>query len=82
MAGGFIYLGGGTALQKACGFTDSVDNMAAFLNVAMGPAPTRTGSPTTAPAASPTSTGSSTAACHSRPNSFQNRAGNRWATKG
>src|SRR5258705_13477689 len=37
MAGGFIYLGGGTPLQKACGFTDSVDNMAAFLNVAMGP---------------------------------------------
>src|SRR6201991_3417713 len=37
LAGGFIYLGGGTALQKACGFTDSVDNMAAFLNVAMGP---------------------------------------------
>jgi 3-oxo-5alpha-steroid 4-dehydrogenase len=37
MAGGFIYLGGGTALQKACGFTDSVDSMAAFLNAAMGP---------------------------------------------
>ena len=37
MAGGFIYLGGGTPLQTACGFTDSVDNMAAFLNVAMGP---------------------------------------------
>ena len=37
MAGGFIYLGGGTALQQACGFDDSVDNMAAFLNVAMGP---------------------------------------------
>src|SRR3954469_18018979 len=37
MAGGFIYLGGGTALQRACGFADSVDNMAAFLNVAMGP---------------------------------------------
>lgn len=37
MAGGFIYLGGGTALQKACGFEDSVDNMAAFLDVAMGP---------------------------------------------
>ena len=37
MAGGFIYLGGGTPLQKACGFTDSADNMAAFLNVAMGP---------------------------------------------
>jgi 3-oxo-5alpha-steroid 4-dehydrogenase len=37
MAGGFIYLGGGTALQKACGFEDSIDNMAAFLKVAMGP---------------------------------------------
>ena len=37
MAGGFIYLGGGTELQKACGFADSVENMAAFLNVAMGP---------------------------------------------
>lgn len=37
MAGGFIYLGGGTPIQKACGFSDSVDNMAAFLNVAMGP---------------------------------------------
>lgn len=37
MAGGFIYLGGGTALQTACGFADSVDNMAAFLTVAMGP---------------------------------------------
>lgn len=37
MAGGFIYLGGGTPIQKACGFEDSVDNMAAFLNVAMGP---------------------------------------------
>ena len=37
MAGGFIYLGGGTPIQKACGFDDSVDNMAAFLNVAMGP---------------------------------------------
>ena len=37
MAGGFIYLGGGTALQKACGYDDSVENMAAFLNAAMGP---------------------------------------------
>lgn len=37
MAGGFIYLGGGTALQKACGFDDSVADMAAYLNVAMGP---------------------------------------------
>lgn len=37
MAGGFIYLGGGTPIQKACGFADSAENMAAFLNVAMGP---------------------------------------------
>lgn len=37
MAGGFIYLGGGTALQKECGFDDSAENMAAFLNAAMGP---------------------------------------------
>jgi 3-oxo-5alpha-steroid 4-dehydrogenase len=37
MAGGFIYLGGGNGLQRACGFDDSVDNMAAFLNAAMGP---------------------------------------------
>ncbi|NTY60299.1 FAD-binding protein [Mycolicibacterium sphagni] len=37
LAGGFIYLGGGTPLQKACGFSDSVENMAAFLNAAMGP---------------------------------------------
>ncbi|WP_006241137.1 FAD-dependent oxidoreductase [Mycolicibacterium tusciae] len=37
MAGGFIYLGGGTPIQKACGFEDSVENMKAFLNVAMGP---------------------------------------------
>ena len=37
MAGGFVYLGGGTPIQKACGFDDSVDNMTTFLNVAMGP---------------------------------------------
>lgn len=37
MAGGFIYLGGGTPIQKACGFDDSVENMAAFLDAAMGP---------------------------------------------
>lgn len=37
MAGGFIYLGGGTDIQKACGFEDSVENMTAFLNAAMGP---------------------------------------------
>lgn len=37
MAGGFIYLGGGTPIQEACGFADSVDNMAAYLTAAMGP---------------------------------------------
>ncbi|MFV9432014.1 FAD-dependent oxidoreductase [Rhodococcus aetherivorans] len=38
MAGGFIYLGGGTPLQKACGFDDTVENMKAFLKAALGPA--------------------------------------------
>ncbi len=37
LAGGFVYLGGGTPIQKACGFTDSVDNMRTFLSAAMGP---------------------------------------------
>ncbi|MGW8592893.1 FAD-dependent oxidoreductase [Dietzia sp. NPDC055877] len=37
LAGGFIYLGGGTPLQKACGFDDSVDNMKTFLKAALGP---------------------------------------------
>jgi 3-oxo-5alpha-steroid 4-dehydrogenase len=36
-SGGLIYLGGGTALQRACGFDDSTDNMAAFLTAALGP---------------------------------------------
>ncbi len=35
-SGGLIYLGGGTALQRACGFEDSVENMAAFLHAALG----------------------------------------------
>jgi 3-oxo-5alpha-steroid 4-dehydrogenase len=37
LAGGFIYLGGGTALQRACGFTDSAEEMYKFLIAAMGP---------------------------------------------
>ncbi|MGV9709041.1 FAD-dependent oxidoreductase [Gordonia sp. NPDC003424] len=37
MAGGFIYLGGGTPLQKACGFDDTVDAMKAFMKAALGP---------------------------------------------
>ena len=36
-SGGLVYLGGGTALQRACGFEDSPDNMAAFLRAALGP---------------------------------------------
>ena len=36
-SGGLIYLGGGTALQTACGFQDSPENMAAFLRAALGP---------------------------------------------
>lgn len=37
LAGGFVYLGGGTATQLACGFDDSPANMATFLTAAMGP---------------------------------------------
>jgi 3-oxo-5alpha-steroid 4-dehydrogenase len=37
LAGGFIYLGGGTAIQQVCGFEDSAENMAAYLCAAMGP---------------------------------------------
>lgn len=37
LAGGFVYLGGGTPLQKALGFDDTPENMAAFLTAALGP---------------------------------------------
>ncbi|WP_040778216.1 FAD-dependent oxidoreductase [Nocardia pneumoniae] len=37
MAGGFIYLGGGTPLQQALGFPDTPENMATFLLAALGP---------------------------------------------
>jgi len=36
-SGGIIYLGGGTPLQEACGFTDSADAMFDFLVAACGP---------------------------------------------
>jgi 3-oxo-5alpha-steroid 4-dehydrogenase len=37
-SGGEIYLGGGTAVQRACGFTDDdADNMFAYLREALGP---------------------------------------------
>jgi 3-oxo-5alpha-steroid 4-dehydrogenase len=38
MAGGEIYLGGGTPIQKACGFDDTVEAMYAHLAGATGPA--------------------------------------------
>ncbi|MFC6010526.1 FAD-dependent oxidoreductase [Nocardia lasii] len=37
LAGGFIYLGGGTGLQRALGFDDTPENMATFLTAALGP---------------------------------------------
>ena len=37
MSGGELYLGGGTAVQRACGYDDSADNMFAFLQAALGP---------------------------------------------
>ena len=36
-SGGEIYLGGGTPVQKACGFEDSADDMYAYLRAALGP---------------------------------------------
>lgn len=39
MSGGLIYLGGGTTVQRECGFEDSPDNMFAFLMAASGPDP-------------------------------------------
>ena len=36
-SGGEIYLGGGTAVQRACGFDDDADNMFAYLKHALGP---------------------------------------------
>lgn len=37
LSGGELYLGGGTALQRACGFDDSAENMYAYLAAALGP---------------------------------------------
>jgi len=39
MSGGVLYLGGGTALQKACGFEDSCEAMYAYLMASCGDAP-------------------------------------------
>src|SRR5258706_2736132 len=39
MSGGVLYLGGGTALQKACGFEDSPDEMFKYLMASVGLSP-------------------------------------------
>ncbi len=39
LSGGLIYMGGGTPVQRACGFDDSPDEMFKFLMAALGPAP-------------------------------------------
>jgi 3-oxo-5alpha-steroid 4-dehydrogenase len=39
MSGGLIYLGGGTPVQRACGFEDTPDEMFKFLMAALGPQP-------------------------------------------
>ncbi|MEO3784701.1 FAD-dependent oxidoreductase [Actinocorallia sp. B10E7] len=36
-SGGELYLGGGTSVQKACGFDDTPEDMYAFLEAALGP---------------------------------------------
>ena len=37
LSGGELYLGGGTEVQRACGFDDDADNMFAYLRGALGP---------------------------------------------
>lgn len=37
LSGGELYLGGGTSVQKACGFDDDPDQMYAYLVAALGP---------------------------------------------
>ncbi len=39
MSGGVLYLGGGTRMQKACGFEDSAEEMFKYLMASSGPAP-------------------------------------------
>jgi len=38
-SGGVLYCGGGTSVQKACGFDDSPDEMFAYLRASTGPGP-------------------------------------------
>lgn len=39
MSGGVIYMGGGTPIQRACGFEDSAEEMAKYLLASCGPKP-------------------------------------------
>jgi len=39
LAEGIIYLGGGTPIQQACGFSDTTENMFTFMMAACGPNP-------------------------------------------
>ena len=39
LSGGELYLGGGTAVQQACGYDDDPDQMYAYLHAALGPHP-------------------------------------------
>ena len=39
MSDGMIYLGGGTSLQRACGFEDSAEEMEKYLLASCGPEP-------------------------------------------
>lgn len=39
MSGGVLYLGGGTALQKACGFSDTAEAMYAYIMASAGASP-------------------------------------------
>ena len=39
LSGGLVYLGGGTPLQKACGFEDSPEEMFKYMMAACGPEP-------------------------------------------
>lgn len=39
MSGGLVYLGGGTPIQKACGFSDTPEDMFKYMMAACGPGP-------------------------------------------
>ena len=43
LSGGEFYIGGGTAIQKAAGFDDNVEDFRTYLTMSGGPASIRTG---------------------------------------